>query len=598
MSSDSLDPLLLDYYQRELAWLRNAGSDFAARYPKIAHRLDVSAEESADPHVERLLEGFAFLNARLQRRLDDDFSQLTDALLEQLYPYALRPMPSTAIVRFEPDPTKGNLAEGYVIERDTALFTTTDAGESLHFRSTAPITLWPIEVADVMLLPAEEAQSVTGLAEARSALRLRLACQAPHSWAALPLQTLRIHLAGTPMNAAALYDLLGAHVIGMFAALPNQPARVLPGCTPRPVGFDADEALLPLEDGVLPAYRLLLEYFAAPAKFLFFDLPIRIPDRAAEQLELIIAFDRAPPQRLHLGAGDIALGCTPGINLFPRTSEPLRPDSTRSEYRLVADSHRERSHEIYSVRQVRAGTHDGATVIPAYFEFSHGTQNQGTWWHARRVGNFAYDRSGSEMLLSWVDANFAPEQAPDRTLTAELLCTNRGLAEGVPAGTPLSFQRSGPVARARLLTKPSAQTSAPLAGASRWRLVSQLSLNHLSLVEDTQPLAALQEILALYNLNDSQTARRQIAGITHLETRRAVAHVGRQAWRGWRNGLEVRLTLDEVHFTGASRVLFSGVVAHFLAQYASINRFVRTVLVERDRDIKTWQPLVGDPLIL
>ncbi|WP_432723261.1 type VI secretion system baseplate subunit TssF [Jeongeupia wiesaeckerbachi] len=598
MSSDSIDPLLLDYYQRELTWLRHAGADFAAHYPKVARRLDLSGEESTDPHVERLLEGFAFLNARLQRRLDDDFSQLTDALLEQLYPYALRPMPSAGIVQFEPDATKGSLVEGYAIPRDTALYATTNTGDSIHFRTTAPVTVWPIEISEVSLLPTEEAQGLTSMGDARAALRLRIRCQAPHRWSELKLTSLRVHLAGSPISAATLYDLMCAHAIGVFVAPEGMPARYQPDALPKPVGFDTDDALLPLEDGVLPAYRLLLEYFAFPAKFMFFDLPIRIPADAGEHLELVIAFDRAPSQRLTLRPSDIALGCCPGLNLFPRTSEPLRPDGTRSEYRLVADSHRESSHEIYAVRQLRAGNNEGAYVAPAYFEFSHGMQATGTWWHARRVSGVTRGRPGSEILVTWVDENFDPDSTPNHTLTAELLCTNRGLAEGLPAGTSLSFQRTGPVARARLLSKPTPQTPAPLAGASRWRLISQLSLNHLSLVEDAQPLAALQEILALYNLNDSQTARQQITGITRLETRRAVAHVGRQAWRGWRNGLEVRLTLDEVNFTGTSRVLFSGVVGHFLAQYASINRFVRTVLVEQDRDIKTWQPLVGDPLIL
>lgn len=596
--SDSIDALLLDYYQRELTWLRHAGASFAERYPKIAHRLELSGEESADPHVERLLEGFAFLSARLQRRLDDDFSQLTDALLEQLYPYALRPMPSVGIVRFEPDAAKGNIAQGYDIARDTPLFITTAQGDSVHFRTTAPVTVWPVEIGDTVLLPADEAQALTGLSDARSALKLRIDCLAPHTWTALPLQTLRIHLSGSPMTSAALYDLLCAHALAVFVAVPGEvPQRILRKL-PQPVGFETEEALLPLEDGVLPAYRLLLEYFACPAKFAFFDLPINIPGNATDQIELIIAFDRMPASRITLLPSDIVPGCAPAINLFPRTSEPLRPDSTRREYRVIADSHRERSMEIYAIRQVRAGGDKDARIVPPYFAFSHGMRHDGTWWHARRVSGVGRDGRGSDMLLTWVDANFNPADAPTQTLTADLLCTNRYLAESLPAGARLSFERPGPVARLSLLGKPSPQADASLSGASQWRLVSQLSLNHLSLVEDAQPLAALREILALYNLNDSMAARKQIEGIAQLETVRAVAHVGRQAWRGWRNGLEVRLTLQSEHFAGSSRVLFSGVLAHFLAQYASINRFVRTVLVEQDRDIKVWQPLVGDPLIL
>ena len=595
--SDSIDSVLLDYYQRELTWLRHAGSSFATRYPKIAQRLALSGEESADPHIERLLEGFAFLSARLQRRLDDDFSQLTDALLEQLYPYALRPMPSVGMVQFEPDPTAGNIAEGYVLPRDTPLFINTTQGDSIHFHTTAPVTVWPVEIADATLLPADEALALTGMSEARAALKLRLRCLAPHVWPALPLTQLRIHLAGSLVTSASLYDLLAAQCIAMLVALPGEPPQRL-RTLPLVVGFEDGEALLPLEDGVLPAYRLLLEYFACPAKFAFFDLPFNIPPRATDLLDLIIVFDRPPASRISLQSSDILVGCTPAINLFPRTSEPLRPDHTQREYKLVADSYRERSMEIYAIREVRVGTDTQARVVPPYFATRHGMPHDGTWWHARRVHGVAKDGRGSDMLLTWVDINFDPHSAPDQTLTAELLCTHRALAETLPAGTRLSFEQPGPVANIVLLGKPGAQADAPLSGASQWRLVSQLSLNHFSLVEGPHALAALREILALYNLGDQQATRRQIDGISALSSQRAVAHVGHQAWRGWRNGLEVRVTLEAENFAGSSRVLFSGVLAHFLAQYASVNRFVRTILIEQDREIKTWQPLVGDPLTL
>ncbi|MBB5190652.1 type VI secretion system protein ImpG [Silvimonas terrae] len=596
--SDSIDPRLLDYYQRELTWLRHAGADFAERYPKIAHRLELSGYESPDPHVERLLEGFAFLSARLQRQLDDGYSQLSDALLEQLYPYAVRPMPSVGIAQFLPDATKGNVAEGYTVARDTPLFVNTPQGDTIHFRTTAPVTVWPLTVGDALLLPADEAQALTGLRDVRSALRLRIDCLAPHQWHALPLDSLRIQLTGSPTTSAALYDLLCAHSLAMFVALPGESPRRMGQSLPHAAGFTETEALLPLEDGVLPAYRLLLEYFACPAKFAMFDLPVQVPTAATGQIELIIAFDNAPSSRISLQPSDLALGCAPVVNLFPRTSEPLRPDATRREYRVVADSHRERSVEIYAIRKVRVSSADNAMQVPAYFAFSHAQKDNGVWWHARRVQGVGSARHGSDMMLTWVDAGFDPTLPQSQSLTADLLCTNRHLAETLAPGTRLSFEQPGPVAQVNLVNRPSPQLDADLDGSSQWRLVSHLSLNHLSLVEDAQPLAALREMLALYNLSDTQANRRQISGLTHLETVRAVAHVGRQAWRGWRNGLEVRVTLDAEHFAGASRVLFSGVLAHFLSQYASVNRFVRTVLVEQDREIKTWQPLVGDPLIL
>lgn len=597
--SDSIDPQLLDYYQRELTWLRHAGSVFANRYPKVAKRLELSPGESQDPHVERLLEGFALLAARLQRRLDDDYDEFSNALLEQLYPLAIRPLPSCSIVRFEPDPSKGNLTAGYALPRDTPLFVTTTKGESIHFRTSAEVTLWPIQISEAVLLNAEETQALTGVIQARSALRLTLECQGETTdWAQLSIEHLRLHLDASPVVNAALYDLLGAHAVKVLSGAPgSQP--VAHGDLPAIAGFANDEALLPEEDGVHPGMRLLAEYFAFPEKFHFFDIPLNTAHVEGRTLYLYIVFDRAPQARLHLQASDIALGCTPAINLFPRTSEPLRPDGTQSEYRLIADSHRENSVEIHSIRGMRAASPQGVRPVPAYYGSQHSLGDSRLYWHARRISGLTPNRLGSDLMLSLVDTRFDPLlDAPNYSLTAELLCTNRHLAQSLNAGTPLSFERPGPVARASLINPPSSQSIPQLSGESRWRLISQLNLNHLSLVEGPKALEALKEILSLHNLRDEASARRQIEGLQKMTCERVIAQVGEDAWRGWRNGLEVSLQLDPEHFVGNSAVLFSAVLAQFFSLYATANRFVRTVLVNSDKEVKTWQPQAGMPLSL
>ncbi|MCO8309316.1 type VI secretion system baseplate subunit TssF [Pseudomonas mandelii] len=596
--SDSIDPQLLDYYQRELTWLRHAGSIFAERYPKVARRLELSPGECPDPHVERLLEGFALLAARLQRRLDDDYAEFSDALLEQLYPLAMRPLPSCAIVQFEPDPSKGNLAGGYPLPRDTPLFVTTSKGESIHFRTSAAVRLWPIEINEALLLGSDEAQALTGVAQARSALRLSLRCLGESQWSELAIKQLRVHLAASPVINACLYDLLGAHAVKVLAGPIGSVPKVLAGL-PDIVGFASDEVLLPDEDGVHPGMRLLAEYFAFPDKFNFFDIPLAGATSDSQTLYLYIVFDRAPANRLHLQASDFALGCAPVINLFPRTSEPLRPDGTRSEYRLVADSHRENSVEIHSIRAMRASSSLGVQRVPAYYGSQHIGGEKQCYWHARRVSGMTPNRLGTDLMVSLVDTRLDPlSEAIEYSLTAELLCTNRHLAQSLPAGTPLGFERPGPVAWARLRNPPSPQSLPRLDGESRWRLVSQLTLNHLSLVEGPQALDALKEILQLHNLRDEASALRQIEGLLGLGCERVIAHVGEDAWRGWRNGLEVQLQLDPQHFVGSSAVLFSAVLAQFFSLYATANRFVRTVLVQSDKEVKTWQPQAGMPLSL
>ena len=434
----------------------------------------------------------------------------------------------------------------------------------MHFRSSAEATLWPLAIDEATLLGGEEAQALTGVGAARSALRLSLRCLGEYRWEELSIERLRIHLAASPMGCAILYDLLAAHTVQVMAGL-----------------------------------RLLAEYFAFPDKFHFFDLPLSGALADGQALYLYLVFDRAPTARLHLQAEDFQLGCAPAINLFPQTSEPLRPDGTRSEYRLVADSHRENSVEIHSIRAVRSVAGSTVQPVPAYYGCRHDSHLGTLYWHARRIAGLTPNRLGSDLLLSLVDTGFDPlRETPAFSLTAELLCTNRYLAERLGAGTALGFERPGPVAAARLRNAPSAQSQPRLDGQSRWRLVSQLTLNHLSLVEGPRALEALREILALHNLRDDASARRQIEGLRQLDCQRVVAHVGEDAWRGWRNGLEIRLRLDPQHFVGASGVLFSAVLAQFFSLYATANRFVRTVLVEADKEVKTWQPQAGSPLSL
>ncbi|MDF5981880.1 type VI secretion system baseplate subunit TssF [Pseudomonas aeruginosa] len=313
--SDSIDADLLDYYQRELTWLRHAGGAFAERYPKVARRLQLAPGECPDPHVERLLEGFSLLTARLQRRLDDDYAEFSDALLEQLYPLALRPLPSCAIVQFEPDPTQGNLAEGYRLPRDTALFVTTRGGDSVHFRSSAEATLWPLAIDEANLLGGEEAQALTGVGAARSALRLSLRCLGEYRWDELSIERLRIHLAASPMGCAILYDLLAAHTVQVMAGRPARRRRRSADCR-RSSASPPTRRCCRRKTADIRACACSPSTSPSPTSST--SSTCHCPGALADgqTLYLYLVFDRAPTARLHLQAEDFQLGCAPAINLF------------------------------------------------------------------------------------------------------------------------------------------------------------------------------------------------------------------------------------------------------------------------------------------
>lgn len=593
---------LIDYYERELAYLRTAGQVFAHQFPKVAQRLELSADECPDPHVERLLEGFAFLTARLHENIDDSSSQLARQLLEQLYPHALRPVPSASIACFDIDPGKAAQAAGYRIARGTPLFCQSSAGDTVHFRTSAMLELWPFSVAGCELRT-ERLAEFTSLPAACSVLQVDLECPAAFELAPSQLPTLRFHVSGGGATAAQLCDLLAAHTLQvLWRSAADAPLQELEGVRPRFTGLDPDEALLPERPDTEQAYRLLVEYFAFPLKFQFFGLDARmlalpaLPGAAPGALrrcQLFFVFDRLPHCRLPLARDALMLGCTPIVNLFPRTAEPLRVTGRQAQYRLVPDQHRLRCTEIYSVEEVLSpGSGAAPERIAAYFDSRAAVRQGARYWHAQRVPGTRADLPGSEMQLSFVDPAFDPAQPAQRTLVARVLCTNRDLARQLPAGAVLSIEEAVPVAGIRALHKPTAQVQPALDGAARWRLVSQLTLNQLSIVEGTQALQRLREMLSLNNLAQELSAQQQIQGIVGLVCQRVTRHVAGDAWQGYRQGYRVVLQLDSELFRDCSRMLFGSVLHRFLALYAGINTFVElAVHDEMDRPLHTWRPL-------
>lgn len=586
-----------DDYERELLYLRNAGAAFARANPTVAARLELSADQSPDPHVERLLEGFAFLAARLNRNIDDSVSSLAGNLLEQLCPHATRPFPSAAIARFQPEPDKIDLNSGYTVEQGSALFTDTADGASIYFRTTSALVLWPLAVGAVELLT-DALEGLSSHSGRRCVLALRLDCPAGFFARGPELAKLRFHIKGGSDNAARLCDLLYGHTLEVRWRWPGAEPVTLAGALPHFAGLERADALLPEREDTHPGLRLLLEYFAFPLKFQFFDLDCSglgaVPDPApggSTSVELLFVLGERPGTPLELEPDALQLGCVPIINLFPRTSEPVRVSATQARYKLVADTFRERSTEIYSIEQLASSAPGEASQpLARYFAF-HGADAAAprVYWHAQRGAPFKPAFGGSDLQLSFVDPDFDPATPAVRTLVAKLLCTNRGLAQLLPAGAALQIEDAGAVAAIGLLHKPSPQSHAAPDGAARWKLVSQLSLNHLSLVEGPLALASLKQLLTLNNLTASVLAEAQIDALARLSCQRVTRYVGDDPWAGYRHGYLLTLRLGPRGMRGASAMLFGAVLHRFLAMYAGINTFVELSLEHDDgRELFRW----------
>ena len=490
--------VLLPYYDRELNAIRRLAAEFAEAHPKIAGRLRLSGDTVDDPHVARLLEGVAFLAARVHHRLDDEFPELTDALLGVLYPHYLAPVPSCAVAQFTPQP---DLLVPLRVEPGLAVDTEPVQREPCRFRTAYPLTLWPVEVEAVRLsgLPLV-APANAAAPGAVAVLRVTLRCASPEAtFTQLGVDRLRFFLRGAANVVLPLYELLCAHAVSVaYADGPADPAPViLPPSVIRPVGFEPEEALLPWPERSFSGFRLLTEYFAFPEKFLFLNftrLDAKTLLSAGNRLDLFVYLDRALPElERSVGAEALALGCSPIVNLFPHRCEPVPLTHFDTEYRIVPDARRPAAMEVWRVERVRESRPDGSSRPwqPFYRLAAQGEDGAAT--AAATGGSYLVTRrdaprplTGSEAYFAPHDPDFDPDQPADAVLSVDALCLNRDLPADLPFGGGHPALRlvegSSAILRTACLTAPTPTLRRPLREQGFWRLVSHLSLGHLSVV--------------------------------------------------------------------------------------------------------------------
>jgi type VI secretion system protein ImpG len=609
---------LLPYYNRELSYIRRHAGRFAETHPKVAARLRLGPDGSEDPHVERLLQGFAYLTARVRHKLDDEFPEITQALLGVLYPHYLAPVPSCAIVQLDLHEGQNELTAGLTVPRGQGVETDPIQGEPCRFRTAYPATLFPVDVRLAALASAPFTAPATPRAGAALAvLRVALGCRSPAvRFADLGLKKLRFFLRGQPQHTQKLYELLFNHTVEVaIATKPDDKAAVaLEPSALKPVGFERDEGLFPFPARSFVGYRLLTEASTFPQKFWFFDVdvPPAALARCGNVLELFVYLNRqAGDLEANVAADMFRLGCTPMVNLYTQPAEPIRLTHQEFEYRVVPDQRRPLAHEVYSIDRVGATAPDGreAEYVP-FFAVKHGgSRSGGPYYHPTRRpaadmaearGEAAAVDRGTEVYLSFVDLGFKPAAPADWTVHVETTCMSRDLPSRLPfgGGQPRLqlTQGGGLVSRVTCLTPPTPTVRTHLRPEGLWRLVSHLSLNHLSLTGGADGADALREILALYDFTDSAATRSGIDGLLSVTAKRALGRYGGAVCRG----VEVHVEFDEDRYAGNGLYLFASVLDRFLALYASVNTFTRTVatVARREGVYKRFPARAGDQIVL
>lgn len=615
--SETLDA----WYQRELDYFRHSAADFAERFPKIANRLSLSGKDIRDPHVERLIQAFAYLNARTRHKLDDSFPELADAMLGILYPHMLSPIPSLSMVSLGLNPAAPDLVDGHHLPAGTLIESESIHDHNCRFQTCFPLRLYPFATEFVRLLPPPFSGPATpGKKYADGVLRLKYRTfDAALSFSDMDFDSLRFYINISNFEKAS--RLLEAILTGAIEVViagsdfENAVGVLPPGCL-QPVGFGRDDAILPNSPRSFPGYRLLTEYFVFPQKFLFFELTgltKEILSKVGTDLEISILLKDFPEElQNEIGPDSIQLGCTPIINLFQQTADAIPLSHKTSEYRILPDARSEEALEIYSVDSVSVEDQQGNTKDFRQFysvEHDRSSEETGYWHSVRRPGPVDGDQGTlnqpTQMYISIVDPDFSPRRSGHGMLYTRLTCFNRDLPEelaNLKTAGQLKFDivgGRGPIGNISCLTAPTPTLRRHLGRRNLWPLVSQLSLNHLSLVDSEDAVQSIRELLTLNDVKESVETKNLIDGLLSIRSERCVQRVN----GAFARGTQIQVLFDDENFKGDSAFLFASVLNHFFGMYTSLNSFVKLSAItrsmkSRNEDPWTWTARAGEKALI
>ncbi|WP_367871334.1 type VI secretion system baseplate subunit TssF [Luteolibacter sp. Populi] len=602
----------LGLYDVELQHLRRLAGEFARHRPQTGKQLGIDVDGRQlcqDPFVERLLEGFAFLAARVHYQLDAEFPRFTQGLLETVYPDYLAPLPSAGVVRFNVDPSI--VFERVEIPAGGEVVTEPFGPRATRCRwqTTQDLTLLPIRIADVSYRSGHG--SIATAHEAAMSIKLEL-LHPSMSWEELGCDKLRFFVPGAEQSRLRLL----AHVIarnrGVWLGGKNG-ARQISGANLKQLGFGEGERLLPMNPAGFEGYRLLREYFLLPEKFHFFEingLKEAFAGAVGREIELVIPFseDDSSLQAV-VGRKSLELFAVPIVNLFPM-SRRFDFDPRRPEHHVTMDRARTHDFEVYSIEGATGhGTKSGddTSFRPFFFNQADGDEDR-AFYMVRRdsfprptkgvvLPHLGYP--GSEVYLSLVDLKAAPFKLDIRQIGVEARCTNRHLPLlMIEQGAPVfSYPESELVHSIEFLSGPTPPAASNAEGPHAWRLISHLSLNYQSLIGADGDAAALRELLALY----ADKSRREIGSLRSVrsETRQAL-HRFEGGPPSFVRGLEITLGFDQNVMSAPEVLLFSRVLEEFFGRYASMNCFTQTSvsLLPGKNELVRWPRRIGKTCLI
>ncbi len=591
-----------EYFQDELKYLRSSVDDFGRAYPAVASELKLSAGRSADPHVEQLLQSFAFLTGKLRMDMEQQRDQLSNQMLHGLYPNLMRSSPCMTVLQANVETDGANFVTGSVLEKGRQLFamasrTGSEAKTECRFQCCYDTELWPFEIDSVKVLPKNYYPFLDRRKDTQAVIAISIDNKGMDPAYQYPIDKLRFYL-NDSINRTELYQLLNDKLVGIAIKI-NDKVVMLKDSELAWLGFAENENVLPDEGSSQRAYRLLQEYFSYVNKFYFCDLTELDLSGAHDHFEILLLLDE-PSRAIDVNLQSFSINCFPAINLYTKTFRPIQLDQSKHEYRVIADQSQYLEAEVHSISEVRSISYDGEShQVRPWIGGTAGSGNE-QYYITRLVPMLKSAQIGCDTLLSFYQPDFKLSQPIDQTIAAKGWCNNRRLPEYLRIGDKLQLIGAGAMLNASVVEQPSRFKGASLDGENSVKLLSQLTLNLYALGEGEDRLSVLKQLLYLYCDVDTPSHVKQLDGLIGMESKAIVKRMGKDAWRGHCRGSQLTLCIDETCFNGANPLLLGEVLSHFFGLYTSLNHFVQLQLISHQQEgvWKQWRPRIGEQVIL
>lgn len=613
-----MDPKLLSVFNKELGYLREQSKEFAKLYPKAAANLGITENSIQDPFVERLLEGFAFVAARIHLKIDAEFPKFSARLLDTIYPTFLAPTPSFCILQMVNEYDFNQEDGDYTIPRGARFKVLVDSNrKSCEYKTTKDVVLLPIKLDKVVSDVAQDLHSRSdnrhSSCDKKTVLEFKFSLLETGGGAKEIPNKIDIFIDGSPMTVGLIYELLADKILSLQISSPKSDAWInLPIDSLCFEGFNDDQAALPEAKNIFSGYRVLREYFSFPQKFNFFSISglrnFPLNNDSLFYLRVVLDFE-FDSNVAGIDEQNFKLFCSPAVNIIDKKSVRLPIEKNNFEYHAVSDVVRPLDYEVFSINKIDGYSKDNA-VDTTFIPLNGLSRDCGSssYFSVRREERLISDNMlkhghrtsyiGSEVFFSLVDKNDLPISVNIKQVAIEMTVTNRDLPILLQGQVNKKIFPIGslPISNIKMIDGPSTPRALPQNGAIVWLLIKHLGFNYNDFLraDDSTNLEVLKEILSVYSLLGDPSIALNVKAITRFSTKFKNMRIPCSGPMIFGRGIEVEITIDEsrLHYSGI--YLFASVVRGYILRHISINSFIlMRVFSEQRGQVTTFSPVLG-----